>query len=147
MSNRLLPSRWIAPAAPPPDRAGGLSSRFQKRVAELSELAAITDSEPLVVAFHRYGWEIQSLSRIRFDADLTNEIDAIVDRHSEHAIKRYRSVRASLNKGDAHRADTVLTQAIERLVRRLQELRAEQQHRNLDGVDEAARFIDARHPV
>lgn len=29
----------------------------------------------------------------------------------------------------------------------MQELQAEQQHRGLDGVDEAARFIDARQPV
>ncbi|MEO6215655.1 MAG: hypothetical protein ABIO86_06470 [Sphingomonas sp.] len=134
-----------APRPTPPSPAP--ASRFQKQIAELSELAAVTDCEALVVALHRYGREVQNLSRMTFDSDLGDEIDAIVDRHFDHAIERYRLVRSSLNGVDGARADEMLTRAIERLALRLQELQAEQQHRGLDGVDEAARFIDARHPV
>ncbi|GAA0310782.1 hypothetical protein GCM10009087_21050 [Sphingomonas oligophenolica] len=146
-----------APDQPRPARApdaqpsgqpiAAASSRFQKRVAELSELAAITDCEPLVVALHRYGREVQNLSRTRFDPDLADEIGAIVESHFEHAIERYRQVRTSLSGTEGERADAMLTRAIERLALRLQELQAEQHHRDVDGVDEAARFIDARHPV
>jgi hypothetical protein len=142
------PASATAPAAPPPSApAAAPPSRFQKQIAELSEVASVTDCEPLVVALHRYGREVQNLSRMAFDSDLADEVDAIVDRHFDHAIDRYRLVRGSLTGVDGQRADEMLTRAIERLALRLQELQAEQQHRDVDGVDEAARFIDARHPV
>lgn len=123
------------------------ATSFQKHFADLTALAAVTDCEPLVVVLHRYGREVQNLGHITFDPDLAEEAEAIVERHFNHAAHRYKIVRSSLDREEGARADASLTRAIERLAFRLQGLQLQQHHRDVDSVDEAARFIDARHPV
>ena len=118
----------------------------EDQLRELSALASLTGSEPLVVALHRLGRELIALSAHAFEADLADEINAIVDKHLDHAVARYRLVRATLGSEEAAQADESLRRAAVRLTGRLHELREEQQHRDVSGIDEAARFIDARHP-
>jgi hypothetical protein len=116
------------------------------QLRELSALSALTGSEPLVVALHRLGRELIALSAQAFEADLADEINAIVDKHLDHAVARYRVVRTTLGNEEGAQADESLRRALVRLTGRLHELREEQQHRDVSGIDEASRFIDARHP-
>jgi hypothetical protein len=119
---------------------------FAKQGAELLELAALTDLEELVVALHRLGREIQNLPKVAFDSDIRIEVRTIIEQHFEHAIARYRQVRPSLGGEEARHADELLAPALDRLAHRLNDLRSEQHRRDVTAVDEAARFIDARHP-
>lgn len=139
---RRIPSVPAETAVPPAPRG-----RYAGALAELSAIAGITDSEALVVVLHRFGKELQGLTRTRFETDLDDEITAIVDRHFWHAVARYREVRPGLSGGEAERADKALTQAFDRLAARLEELRDAQHRRDVASVDAAARFIDARHPA
>lgn len=143
-ASSLVANRLRAHLPPPP--VPETTSALEKQLADLLVLAEITDCEPLVVSLHRYGREIKNVSRTKFDPDLADESGAIVERHFDHATNRYKRVRTSLNGKEGAQADGMLTRAIERLAVRLQELQAEQHRRDVDGVDEAARFINARHP-
>ncbi len=141
-----------APLDTPPLSAPTREAREPKKrfpddqLSELSTLSAMTGSEPLVVTLHRLGRELILLSRHAFDPDLADEINAIVEKHLSHAIDRYRQVRPALGDAEAVQADESLRRALGRLTSRLHELWEEQQHRDVSGIDEAARFIDARHP-
>lgn len=144
----LRDPRWqIPPEALVKRPPAPVAPKFPEgQIAELSTLAGMTDSETLVVALHRFGRELRAASRDTFDADLADEINAITGRHFGHAIARYRQVRPSLEGSEADRADEILHRSLERLAGRLHELRDEQHHRDVDGIDEAARFINDRHP-
>lgn len=144
---------WLGPDTPEyrvqhvPAPAVAVDRAYQKEIAALKELAAITDCAPLILALHRFGRELQSLRKTSFDSDLAAEVAAVVERHFDHAVGRYQQVRPSLQDADAEQADEALLNAVERLTLRLQELHGKQNGRDIAGVDEAARFIEARHPI
>ena len=142
--------RFLWPPLPPIGRSPAVvvrSSSADRRFAEPAKLAALSDSAPLIMALHRYGREWRNVASLTLDTDMEQEVDAIVDRHFTHAAARYRQVRPSLEGAEAERADETLTHAVERLTDRLAELQHIQHGRDLAGMDEAARFIDTRHPA
>jgi hypothetical protein len=123
------------------------TSAAHGRANDLTSLAAMTDCEQLVLALHRYGREMQATDTCALDADLLDEREAITGRHFDHAVSRYRMARPTLSGAEAGHADDLLCRALTRLASRLTELRDEQHQRDVDGIDEATRFIDSRHPV
>lgn len=136
------------PIALPERRPAAIrSSSTDRRLVTLARIAALSESDRLVMALHRYGRELRSVMRLTFDEDMAEEVAAIVDRHFDHAVDRYGEKRSSLEGLEAERADDTLTHAVERLTERLVELRGIQHGRDLAGMDEAARFVDMRHPA
>lgn len=113
----------------------------------IMEATRVAQDDETVVALHRFRTTVIALASRKFQADIANEMNALVERNFPGLVSKFVSVRRHLTGSKAAEADRIMTEAVQRLTATLRDMAERQDAIDADRLREHGAYIKAKHPL